>query len=93
MHTYDVGVANWIRPFLMMAQQVYFLLETILHICGCPTGRMAAYMHGLIPAAVQGQGLQDAGSSGNRSMEMMERSPPDGGRGPTYRGVPNTIVV
>ena len=81
------GVANWIRPFLMMAQQVYSLLETILHICGCLTGRMAAYMHSLIPTAVQRQGLQDAGSSGNRSMKMMERSPPDGDSCPCWRNV------
>lgn len=44
------GVSGCLRPVLVAIQQIYFLLEALLHICNCPTARISAFVRDLIPS-------------------------------------------
>lgn len=86
------GVSGWMRPILVGIQQVYFVVEFFLHVCGCPTARLATFFRSLIPSSSSlVQGLGSVGASLAVTGASEERAAADG-RG-SFRSVPTSAVT
>jgi len=91
-HSSD-GVAGWIKPLIVAVQQIYFLTEALLHVCGCPTARISSFIRGLVPSSSNTQQNNFGSGSVHSPVDSSERlsSSPDG-RG-SFRSVPTSSIV